>query len=784
MNSITRLARLRYMPCQPMGPDGKAVTASAEHITLARKAATEGMVLLKNDGILPLAAGSSVAVFGKAQADYVKGGGGSGDVTVSYVKSLLDGLEEKQAQGKLRLFAPLCKFYRENVEQQYHNGALPGKTVEPELPEALLRSAAAWTDTALFTICRYSREEFDRADAPGDYRLSTGEAALLEAVCRYFPKVVVTLNIGGPIAPGAFSHRANGILLMWQPGMEGGAAAADILCGDACPSGKLTDTFAYQYADYPSARSFGTMEDYEAYTEDIFVGYRYFETIPGAADAVCWPFGFGLSYTRFEITKPRLEINGSNLTIHAFVTNVGNWPGREVLQVYCEPPQGKLATPRRVLCGFQKTRQLAPGDTEAICITFPNKAFASYDDTGVFQESAWLLQRGDYRFHVGTSVRDTVCLANVYSVTEPFRRLEQLAPRCVPSGLDRRMQPDGSYTETANFDSAKVLSPVKPKLSEEQEYQVPGECPWKPAWLNAAYPTFAQVADGTMSLDHFMDALSVPQWIHLLGGQPNRGVANTFGIGNLERYGIPNIMTADGPAGLRIASQTGVCTTAFPCATLLACTWEPALVAQIGSAGAAEVLENGIGVWLTPAVNIHRDPLCGRNFEYYSEDPLITGVTATAMVQGIQSRGVSAALKHFAANNREKGRKECDSRVSERALREIYLRAFEICVKEADPWTVMSSYNPVNGVRASENGDLLTGILREEWGYEGLVMTDWWNHGTHWKELLAGNDVRMPAGAPEQIRMALEQGRLSEKEIRRSARRVLRLILRLAHGTE
>lgn len=780
MDKTKRWARFRYMPCQPLGADGRAVTSSETHIALARRAAAEGMVLLKNDGVLPLAPGSRIAVFGKAQADFVKGGGGSGDVTVSRVKSLLDGLEEKQAQGKLRIFAPLSKFYRENVEQQYQHGILPGKTTEPPLPESLLQSAAAWTDTAFFTICRYSREEFDRADEPGDYRLSSGEAALLDAVCRHFPKVVVILNIGGPIAPGDFSNRANGILLMWQPGMEGGGAAADILCGDAYPSGKLTDTFAYSYQDYPSAQSFGTMKNYETYTEDIFVGYRYFETIPGAASTVCWPFGFGLGYTSFELTAPRLEINGGFLTVTVSVTNTGSHAGREVVQVYCQPPQGKLATPTRVLCGFQKTQELAPGATETVCVSFLSQSFASYDDTGAFQKSAWLLQGGDYRFYVGTSVRDTVSLTEVYSVEESFRVLEQLSPRCTPNGLDCRLQPDGSYAKVPNFDPAQIQSPVDPLLSEEQEYKIPGECPWQPAWLNATYPTLDQVASGALSLEQFVAQLSVPQLVHLLGGQPNRGIANTFGIGNLEMYGIPNIMTADGPAGLRVEPQVGVYTTAFPCATLLACTWDPELVAQVGAAGAEEVLENGIGIWLTPAVNIHRNPLCGRNFEYYAEDPLVAGTMAAAMVRGIQSRGIAASLKHFAANNREQNRKECDARVSERALREIYLRCFEICVKEAHPWTIMSSYNPVNGIRTSENRDLLTGILREEWGYTGLVITDWWNHGTHWRELLAGNDVRMPAGAPEQLQMALEQGLISEEEIRQSARRVLQLILRLA----
>ena len=282
-----------------------------------------------------------------------------------------------------------------------------------------------------------------------------------------------------------------------------------------------------------------------------------------------------------------------------------------------------------------------------------------------------------------------------------------------------------------------------------------------------------------MTLDEFMTHLSDEQKIHLLGGQPNRGCANTFGLGNIPQFGIPNAMTADGPAGLRFRDFTGVTTTAFPVATLLACTWNTDLVYEVEAAAAAEVAENGIGIWLAPAINIHRTPLCGRNFEYYSEDPLLAGKMASASVQGIQSKGVACSLKHFACNNKETNRRESDSRLSERALREIYLKAFEICVKEAQPWTIMSSYNIINGVRASENKELLTDILRGEWGFEGMVTTDWYTHGEQYREINAGNDVKMGRGMPEQTLAALKDGRLSREALETSARRVLELMLKL-----
>lgn len=772
--------RIRFMPGSPLEGERERVTGCAAHRALSRRAACEGMVLLKNEGgLLPLSGGERIAVFGKAQADYVKGGGGSGDVTVAYVRTILDGLEEKEAQGKVRLFAPLGAYYRAEVARQYAAGKHPGQTTEPALPEDLLAQARAYTDTAVVTICRFSGEGYDRTGEAfdGDFFLSREEAALVERIASAFPRVAVVLNTGGMMDTAWFKEdpRIGAALLAWQAGMEGGLATADILCGDVCPSGRLADTFAVDFAAYPSSAGFNQSEDYVAYEDDIFVGYRYFETIPGAAEKVCYPFGFGLSYTTFALDAARGCVQGDAIRLTARVTNTGSVAGRQVVQAYCQAPQGKLGKPARVLVGFAKTALLQPGAAEEVEIAFTPYAFASYDDEGCVQASAYVLEKGTYHFYLGDNVRDAKPVAFAYEVAEDSV-LAQHSPRCVPHSLARRLQADGGYKAVPG------CLPAAPRPEEDVPFDGQRPVEWDepmPAREHAPVQLM-DVYEGRVTLDAFVDALSDKALVHLLGGQPNRGVANTYGFGNLPPHGVPNAMTADGPAGLRIDRECGVNTTAFPCATLLACTWDPETVFEVGRAGAKEVRENGIGIWLTPAINIHRSPLCGRNFEYYSEDPLLAGKLASAMIRGIQSMGVAASLKHFACNNKETNRRESDSRVSERALREIYLKAFEICVKEASPWTIMSSYNLINGQRASENRDLLTGILREEWGFDGAVTTDWYTHGLQFTEIAAGNDIKMGCGMPEHTLRMLSEGRLSREDVKTSAKRVLRMLLRLA----
>lgn len=803
-----RWQRSFYQPVLPMGEDGRRVTGSKEHIELSRTAAGEGMVLLKNEQeTLPLKKGTKVAMFGKALIDYVKGGGGSGDVTVAYIRNLYEGMKIKESEGKIEVFDKLAAYYEEDIRRQYAAGAVPGMTIEPELPDELLQEARAYTDTAIVTICRFSGEGWDRKceaaqdgyvlDAEekknaelsakifenGDFCLTKAESAMIDKVKCTFPHVIAVLNVGGIVDTKWFKDcdEIQSVLMAWQGGMEGGLAAADVLCGDVNPSGKLSNTYAKELEDYPSTANFHESAFYVDYTEDIYVGYRYFETIPGAAQKVNYPFGYGLSYTKFscEVTGASEE-NGA-ITILAEVTNIGKTAGKEVIQLYYGAPQGKLGKPTKVLGAFKKTRLLQPQERQILILKLPVAQMASYDDLGKVCKSAYVLEAGTYVFYVGNNVRDAAKIAFTYEVKENTVT-EQLSEKAAPYHLAKRMLADGSYEELPQREYVEEEG-----LLRQDKYSIGLPCPDTRHekgidFLDMIDPKgvgFEDVADGKMTLDAFMELLSLDECIGLLGGQPNRGCADTFGMGNIPKYRVPNVMTADGPAGLRIRPWAGVTTTAWPCATLLASTWDEELVEKVGEAGGKEVKENNISIWLTPACNIHRSPLCGRNFEYYSEDPYLAGKAGAAMVRGIQSQHVGASVKHFAANNKETNRKDSDSRVSERALREIYLKQFEIIVKESHPYTIMSSYNLLNGVHTSENKELLTGILREEWGFDGVVTTDWWTFGEHYRETKAGNDIKMASGYPERVKEAYEKGFISEDEIRLSARRILNMILKI-----
>lgn len=512
------------------------------------------------------------------------------------------------------------------------------------------------------------------------------------------------------------------------------------------------------------------------------MGYRYFETIPGAAKKVNYPFGFGLSYTEFEIEPVRAGESGGVIRVDVKVTNMGNRSGKEVVQLYYRAPQGLLGKPLEVLGAFGKTGLLAAGQSQILRLELPAADMASYDDLGKVQASAYVLEAGSYSFKVGNSVRNTVKLDYEYQVEETTVT-EQLTRKCAPTALKTRLLSDGSFESLTLYENRYEKNGLVPQDIETLEGVEPDvqEITWqeKKEWTDEGRITLEDVAQGKSSLDQLLEQLSDREVARLLGGQANTGVANTYGMGSLPAYGIPNIMTADGPAGLRIREECGVYTTAWPCATLLACTWNPELVFEVGAAGAAEVKENNIGIWLTPAMNIHRSPLCGRNFEYYSEDPLVSGKMGSAMIRGIQSRHVGASMKHFCCNNKETNRKDSDSRVSERALREIYLKGFEIAVKEAQPWTVMSSYNLMNGYPTSCNPELLQGILRDEWGFEGMVTTDWWNHAEHYLEVKAGGDIKMGCGYPERILEAKEKGLVSREEMERCAKRILQMILKI-----
>ncbi|MCM1345337.1 MAG: glycoside hydrolase family 3 C-terminal domain-containing protein, partial [Muribaculaceae bacterium] len=702
--------RHQYQPCKPLGADGRVISGSEAHIELSRKAAAESIVLLKNEEeALPLKHRQKVVLLGKASEEYIKGGGGSGDVTAAYVRNLYQGMKLKEAEGKVQVYDGLHDFYEADLKRQYADHMDPGMTVEPKLSEEQWKAAAAFADTAVISICRFSGEGWDRRCRQekemayseeecetwegerrqreidkrvfqnGDFQLSNEEKDMVETAKTYFRHLIVILNVGGVVDTSWFvqDSKVEAALFAGQCGMEGGLAEADILCGDVNPSGKLVDTFAASLEDYPSTEGFHDSAAYVEYIEDIYVGYRYFETIPGKQARVNYPFGYGMSYTEFAIRIIRAEIEREHVSCYAAVRNVGRCAGKEVLQLYYHAPEGKLGKPAIQLADFQKTKLLEPGEEEVWKLEFPLCRMASYDDCGKVQKSAYVLEEGIYRFYLGTSVRELKELPVCYELEED-QVTEQLTQHLAPGKLSRRMRQDGSLEtlevsayevvkRPESFKTPKLLEGVAPEVRFEKRETLEEH-------FHPSKKQFIDVAEGKLSLEAFMEDLSIEEMVYLLGGQPSTGVANTFGIGNNREHHIPNIMTADGPAGLRILPWCEIHTTAWPCATMLACTWNREIVKEVGQAAALEVKENNIGIWLAPGMNIHRSPLCGRNFEYYSEDPVVTGEIGTAMVQGIQSQHIAATPKHFAMNNKETNRKHSDSIVSERAAREIYLK--------------------------------------------------------------------------------------------------------------
>lgn len=731
---MEKWARIKYQPCLPLGINNSKVTGCEEHIALSREAAREGMVLLKNNGsILPLKKGTKIAIFGKAQIDYVKGGGGSGDVHCAYVRNIYDGLKLK---SEIDIFDSLSLYYKDYVNKAYKRNERIGMFDEAEIPEELLKSAAEFTDTAIITINRYSAEASDRKGDGTDpyFELSVQEQNMVNTVCDSFDNVIVLLNTGAMIDTSWFTDndKIKAAVMIWQGGMEGGLAVADILTGEATPSGKLVDTCAISLSDYPSSEGFHESKDYAKYTEDIFVGYRYFETIPGMKERVVYPFGYGLSYTKFEITNTVAVAAGEKIVVSTNVKNVGEYNGKEVVQVYYSAPKGLITKPARELCAFAKTKLLAPGESETLIMSFDINDMASYDDIGDVQKSAYVMEAGEYKIYVGNNVRDAKEIEFKYVLPEN-KICQQLTEYCKPTNLGKRLLATGEYIDVPDED-------YTPKT-----FECTYECDMKIPASDEEKKYLIDVVNGKVSLDDFIAQLTDRELLGLLVGQRNTGVANTDGMGNLPKYGIPAPMTVDGPAGVRINPNTGIRTTAFPIATMLACTWNTDILERVGVAGALETKENNLSMWLTPALNIHRSPLCGRNFEYYSEDPFVSGKMAAALVRGIQSQKIVATPKHFACNNKETNRRESNSILSERALREIYIKGFEICVKESDPKLIMTAYNTVNNVRSAEQAELITGILRGEWGYRGLITTDWETHSERSTEIKAGNDIRMPS---------------------------------------
>ncbi len=698
---------------------------------IARKSAAEGMVLLKNEGVLPLPANKQVAVFGRCQVDtFYVGYGSGGDVHPPYQVSVLEGL---RACENIRIDESIAQVY-ENWCHQPEHVAFPGTDwgkwpyYYPEMPvsEAFVEEAAKRNETALLIIGRAAGEDRENRLEPGSYYLTEEETVLIENVTKHFAKVVLILNCGNIIDMAwTKKYELQGILMMWLSGMEAGNALADILSGKENPSGRLVDTIAENYEDYPSAANFGH-PDYNCYEEDIYTGYRYFETF--ARDRILYSFGYGLSYTTFDIEPTAFKSYEDYCEFTLIVRNTGKVAGKEVLQLYLEAPQGVMGKESRRLVAFQKTEEIAPGKEEEVTLTVSKKWMASYDDVGkTGYPSVWVMEKGEYYFYFGVSTPDgTLSYRNAGGHDQ--RALEviaQLEPVCpVKEPMERIVPVKDGKTAIAQ---REMLMPAAWDMKERILNRLPEDVPY----TGDAGILFSKVCEGTATMEQFLAQFTNEELESLTRGEGgmnrpsgiegNTGVYGGF-LPSVKEKGVPVIVTADGPAGLRIKRYT----TLMPCGTALACTFNTKLVEAMFSMMAEEMERFGVDVILSPGMNIHRNPLCGRNFEYFSEDPYMTGRMGAAAVLGIQSKGGAACPKHFAGNNQEVRRNKNDSRISERALREIYLFGFELCVRSANPKTLMTSYNKINGVWSHYNYDLVTTVLRREWGYEGMVMTDWW----------------------------------------------------------
>lgn len=704
-----------------------------KYSTLARNAAAEGCVLLRNeDHALPIRPGETAAVFGRIQLDYYKSGTGSGGmVNVPYVHSILDGLQQYPS---VHIYEPLLDVYRNWTKEHPFDqgtgwGTEPWCQEEMPLTDEIVADASRHADLALIMIGRTAGEDRDNTAQEGSYYLTSAEREMLSKVCHAFHRSAVILNTGNIIDMSWVEEfRPSAVLYVWQGGMEGGYGTADVLCGKVSPSGKLADTIARSISDYPSIRNFGS-ENANYYQEDIYVGYRYFETF--ARDRVRYPFGFGLSYTSFDLSVSMTETS-SGLTVTAAVKNTGSFAGKEVVQVYVCPPQGLLGKPLRALIAFSKTRELAPGETDILTMTVPKKELASYDDSGITgYKSCCVLEEGCYRIYTGTDVRSASLTGSFY--VEGTQVVSEHSEAMAPVLPFKRFRPVLS-AGTEDNDSCDCLLSF-----EEVPLRTADPCERRQNHLPACLPfsgdqgyLLADVKNKTVSMELFLSQLSDRDLMHLVNGEGmcstkvTPGTAGAFGglTESLLHFGIPAGCCSDGPSGIRM--DCGASAFSLPNGTLLACTFNPALVTELFPMEGLELYANQIDTLLGPGINIHRSPLNGRNFEYHSEDPYLTGRMAAAQLTGMNRYGVTGTMKHFCANNQEYFRHTADSIVSERALREIYLKPFEMGVRTGCVRSVMTSYGPVNGIWTAGNYDLNTTLLREEWGFSGIVMTDWW----------------------------------------------------------
>ena len=769
----------------------------------SKEAAAEGIVLLKNEGgMLPLTQEDKISVFGRPQIEYYRSGTGSGGaVNVEYATNILDGFEN----SNLNIDETLVEKYKEWLKDHPFDNGGGGWACEPwfqkDMPidEAFAKEQAAKTNKALYIIGRTAGEDKDNAIWQGSYILTDEEKENLRNITKAFDNVCIVLNVSNIIDLSwindeEYNGSIKSVIIVWQGGMEGGTAVVDVLSGAETPSGKLADTIAYSIEDYPSTKNFGN-EFKNLYEEDIYIGYRYFETF--APDKVQFEFGYGLSYTTFDIETQTVKEKTDSIELNVKVTNTGDkFAGKEVVQVYYEAPQGELGKPARELIAFAKTKKLAPGESQELTLEFKISDMASYDDSGVTgHKSCYVLEAGEYNIYVGNSVKNLTKI-NTYN-EEELVVVEELQEAMAPTEAINIMKPgkknaDGTYEVTYVPVSTQTVDMAK-RISDNLPMDMP--------ITGDMGITLQDVRDGKATLEKFVAQLSIEEMATIVRGEGmsnprvTRGTASAFGgmSDSLFNYGIPAACCADGPSGLRMEGKA----TQLPIGTALSATWNTELVRELYTMEGQELYRNQVDTLLGPGVNIRRNPLNGRNFEYFSEDPFLSGKMSVASTGGIKDGGAWGTIKHFALNGQESHRFKIDAVCSERAIREIYLKSFEMAVKEKTVMSLMTSYNPINGHWAASNYDLCTTILRKEWGYEGFVMTDWWakmndvvtggeesNQDTR-DMVRSQNDVYMVVnnnGAEinsngDNTEAAIIEGRLTVGELQRASMNILRFIL-------
>lgn len=804
------------------GTDPKISKREKENNNVAREIAREGIVLLKNEGVLPVHK-QKIALFGFGARHTVKGGTGSGSVNERHSVTVEEGLEAAGYLVTTKKWLDRCeKDYNEQytawrqAREQEIVGitdimqilATVGKTpfIFPTgvaITEEDVKEAE--TDIAVYVVSRQAGEGNDRALAAGDFLLDENERNNIAFLSSHFAQVVLVINAGSQVDISPVIGSVKAIVYLGQAGQAGGSAFADIFSGKVNPSGKLTATWVKRYEDIPYGEKYGYLGDpkQQDYLEDIYVGYRYYDTF---GVQPLFPFGFGLSYTKFRILSSKVRAEEQEIVVSGKVENIGEHTGKETVEVYVSVPFGKTGAEYQRLVGYCKTPLIAKGENCKFEVRFALSELAKFDEA----RAAFVLEAGDYILRVGNSSRDT----------EPVCRL--------------------TVAKEALLEQCEHICPAEPLKVLRPEYRT--------AEPNDSLPTLAIGTGGIKTVTHsyetkevalteedraLLSAMTVKELASFVvgGGFMGDKVVSVFGSSGTttcalyEKYGIPNLVMADGPAGLNLANKysvdengnamalavppaydfgifgsylremigktaTGIVhyqyATAWPSGAILAQTWNRELCASFGRSVAREMTEFGVSVWLAPGMNIQRNPLCGRNFEYYSEDPLLSGTTAKYVVIGVQENPkCTVAVKHFCCNNMELLRDHSSSNLSERALREIYLKNFRKALEEK-PLTVMSSYNLVNGVYSPNDPDLLIRVLRGEWGFEGLVMTDWSACGEDkavaWKAIASENDLVMP-GSEEQaaeVAAAVERGELPLDTLYRCAARVLVLTRRTA----